>query len=514
MNKFAAVLLIACFAFTQVQAHFQGHKCAHKRMNQKLEKEIVDLVIDENERHLQNSKPRKFKITYDMAYFDNLPNTPEMQIFRRNCEKAIMIASNFFSNLITIVPKPQGSMIWDLRSQKCGEATIPFADKATEKDSDLHLYVTFTDEPNEDFLAYAGWCRLLKIVGPTHGLVNFNLGQLKTQNFANSHLFQSFVGTVIHEITHVLGFSDSDIPSWVDSKKKPHVNPTVQQTVRGINTTFLKTPNVLQYAKKYYGCSTIPGMALENQGGEGSAGSHWETTIIQDEIMNASDSQTISIFTGFTAALLRDTGFYASVNSNMEEKSYYGKDAGCSFITGSCDDKKREFCTVGSFEEKCDYYYHGVGKCNSSSELDDGCNTIQTYDNAKCYDDSNNLQNTPSQKSAMGVSFGSNSKCFNSSLISEKLKPIKEQGLCYTYSCSFFNNVIVSVGGTKVTCSKNGQQLKVPGYSGLLTCPQKLDQFCAYKKFCPSNCSSNGFCNNGTCICMNGFKGAACDKVA
>ncbi|EAR98422.1 leishmanolysin family protein (macronuclear) [Tetrahymena thermophila SB210] len=514
MNKFIAVLLIACFAFTQVQAHSQGHKCAHEKMNEKLDKEIVDLIIDENERHLQNANPRNFKITYDMAYFDNLPNTPEMQIFRRSCEKAIKIASNFFSNLITIVPKPTGSMKWDLRLNKCGEATIPAADKTTDKDSDLHLYITFTDEPQETYLAYAGWCRFLRIVGPTHGQVNFNLGLLKSYNFANSLQFQDLVGIVIHEMTHVLGFSGSDIANWVDANKKPHVNPTVQQTVRGMKTTFVKTPNVLEFAKKYYGCSTIPGMPLENQGGSGSSGSHWETTIIQDELMNASISPTIPIFTGFTAALLRDTGFYASVNSNMEEKSFYGKDAGCSFIIGSCDDKKREFCTVGSFEQKCDYYYHGVGQCNSSTFLDNDCDTYQTFSNAKCFDDSNNFQNNPTYKSAMGVSLGSNSKCFNSSLINEKYKPIKEQGLCYTYSCTAANQVIVSVGGTQVTCSKNGQQLKVPGYSGLLTCPEKLDEFCAYKKLCPNNCSSNGFCNNGTCICMNGFRGAACDQVA
>ncbi|EAR98429.1 leishmanolysin family protein (macronuclear) [Tetrahymena thermophila SB210] len=81
MNKFVAVLLIACFAFTQVQAHLLGHKCAHKRMNEKLDKEIVDLIIDENERHLENAKPRNFKITYDMAQFNNLPNTPNLLNF-------------------------------------------------------------------------------------------------------------------------------------------------------------------------------------------------------------------------------------------------------------------------------------------------------------------------------------------------------------------------------------------------------------------------------------------------
>ncbi|KAL4452842.1 hypothetical protein ABPG74_002407 [Tetrahymena malaccensis] len=518
MNKFFSILLIAYFAFTQVQANSQGpqqrHQCAHVKMNQMLEKEIVDFIINENERHLQKSKPRNFKITYDMAYFDKLPNTPDMQMIRSSCEKAIKIASNFFSNLITIVPKPAGSMQWDLKLNKCGEASIPAADKTTDKDSDLHLYITFTEEPQDTYLAYAGWCRFIKALGPTHGKVNFNLGRLKSYTLANSFYFQDLVGIVIHEITHVLGFSGNDIANWVDSKKWPYVNPIVEQTVRGLKTKFLRTPNVLEFAKKYYGCKTIPGMPLENQGGQGSSDSHWETTVVLDEIMNASPPNTIPIFTGFTAALLRDTGFYVSINSKMEEKSFYGKDAGCSFITGACDDKKREFCPVGSQVQKCDYYYHGIGKCSPSKYLDDKCETLRTFMNARCFDDSNNFQNNPQFKNDMGVSVGSNSKCFNSSLISEKNQPIKEQGMCYSYTCTFFNKLVVNVGGTKVTCSKNGEQLKVPGYSGLLTCPEKLDQFCAFNKYCPNNCNSNGYCNNGTCICMNGFKGAACQQVA
>ncbi|EAR98436.2 leishmanolysin family protein, putative (macronuclear) [Tetrahymena thermophila SB210] len=217
-----------------------------------LDKEIVDFIVDENERHLQNAKPRNIKITYDMAYFNTLPNTPEMQIFRRSCEKAIKIASNFFSNLITIIPKPKGSMKWDLRHNNCGEAIIPTADKTTDKDSDLHLYITFTNEPQETYIAYAGWCRFLRVIGPTHGQVNFNLGILNSYNFANSFQFQDLVGTVIHEITHFLGFSIYDIPRWVDSNMKSHFNPTTQYLMRGMKTTFLKTPHVLEFAKKYY----------------------------------------------------------------------------------------------------------------------------------------------------------------------------------------------------------------------------------------------------------------------
>jgi hypothetical protein len=41
---------------------------------------------------------------------------------------------------------------------------------------------------------------------------------------------------------------------------------------------------------------------------------------------------------------LRDTGYYAEVNGAMEEKTFYGKDEGCSFLYAKCDLKKREFC--------------------------------------------------------------------------------------------------------------------------------------------------------------------------
>ncbi|KAL4475180.1 hypothetical protein ABPG72_018837 [Tetrahymena utriculariae] len=153
-------------------------------------------------------------------------------------------------------------------------------------------------------------------------------------------------------------------------------------------------------------------------------------------------------------------------------------------------------------------------KCNSSKYLDENCNTIQTFSNVRCFDDQSNIQNHPNYKTTMGVSLGSNSKCFNSSLINEKYKTISEEGLFYTYTCTAANQVIVKVRGNKVTCPKNGEQLRVPGQSGLLTFPEKLDNFCAFKKLCPSNCNFNDFCNNGACLCRKGFRGAACDQTA
>jgi hypothetical protein len=35
----------------------------------------------------------------------------------------------------------------------------------------------------------------------------------------------------------------------------------------------------------HYNCPTIPGMQLENQGGAGYAGAHWEKTILENDVM-------------------------------------------------------------------------------------------------------------------------------------------------------------------------------------------------------------------------------------
>jgi len=45
--------------------------------------------------------------------------------------------------------------------------------------------------------------------------------------------------------------------------------------------------------------------------------SHWERTIIENEIMTASQVIEGSQLTIFTVAALKDTGFWADVNENL-----------------------------------------------------------------------------------------------------------------------------------------------------------------------------------------------------
>lgn len=54
------------------------------------------------------------------------------------------------------------------------------------------------------------------------------------------------------------------------------------------NVVRLSSRYVLETVKRYFNCPTIEGMYLENQGAEGSKGSHWETDLISNEIMTPS----------------------------------------------------------------------------------------------------------------------------------------------------------------------------------------------------------------------------------
>ena len=56
-------------------------------------------------------------------------------------------------------------------------------------------------------------------------------------------------------------------------------------TLRGAARQVIKSPKVLETARKYFNCPSINGVEIENEGGSGSAGAHWERAILHNEQM-------------------------------------------------------------------------------------------------------------------------------------------------------------------------------------------------------------------------------------
>lgn len=119
---------------------------------------------------------------------------------------------------------------------------------------------------------------------------------------------------------------------------------------------------------------------------------------------------------------------------------------------------------------------------------------------------SNNPGSTSSEINAL------NSRCFVSSLI-QTAQPVKiEDAACYPSTCNGTNTQIsIQIGASTEVCASNSQVISVIGYSGTLVCPPDIGLFCSSKLNSCSDCSMNGYCNNGTCSCLSGFVGPNCE---
>ena len=111
-------------------------------------------------------------------------------------------------------------------------------------------------------------------------------------DFSKKNIKKYLESTLIHEMTHVLGFIGEFF------EKKFH-NIKTKKDKYGIDRQYITSAKVIQTARKYFNCSTIDGVELENYGDEGTAGSHWEARILLGDYMNgvAYTEEVISEFT-------------------------------------------------------------------------------------------------------------------------------------------------------------------------------------------------------------------------
>lgn len=82
-------------------------------------------------------------------------------------------------------------------------------------------------------------------------------------------------------------------------------------------------------------------MPLENDGGEGSIGVHFEKLVFFNEIMTATTVKDV-VFSGFSFYLLKDSGWYG-VNEKYIEELQAGKNMGCGWYSGCKDNNNFEY---------------------------------------------------------------------------------------------------------------------------------------------------------------------------
>ena len=324
---------------------------------------------------------------------------------------------------------------------------------------------------------------------------NYDLSQINAQRF--------LVMLLLHEFTHVLGFSNGlfNFFQTNDSLIKT-------KTINGIERTLFTGKNVIKYAKRHFGCDDIEGVELENQGGEGSVGSHWEARIMLGDYMISTDYQEI-VISEISLALLEDSGWYG-VNYYTGGLFRYGKGLGCNFLNTNCVSNnetnfKREFCITPS-EERCSagnidrgncyianysysipsYYQYFDSETIGGFSPADYCPVSMSYSYyyyyfySRC--DSNGL-NYYNLSSSFGETYGPNSLCILSSLAPSGYTT-STVARCHKITCNYDNSTFnVDIGDVEVECPYNYEEINVDGYSGSLICPG-FDRVCTGSVWC------------------------------
>jgi leishmanolysin-like peptidase len=299
-----------------------------------------------------------------------------------------------------------------------GEVSIPWPaaqlGAQTTYNSDNSVDATTTEGsglPNADFsifitgyassncaggtLAYASTCQRDQYDRPTYGRANVCAssfsgltGNALVQALASSK-GANFIGTMMHEVMHALGFASSSWPLHrnKDAGRTPKTarsdvnaaEPAVTYTyscggsdrpsfVPAENTiAFLAergmakcavlgtsadglmpstncvrkfvSPAVVAAARAFYACPTLNGMELENQMTSACElmGSHWEQRVANGDMMS-SFSQHVALVTPMTLALMEDSGWYKADYTKADglKLGDWGFHQGCDFATAKC----------------------------------------------------------------------------------------------------------------------------------------------------------------------------------
>jgi leishmanolysin len=230
---------------------------------------------------------------------------------------------------------------------------------AFNKPIDLFITVAPENDPSTDYFAAATPCYLSPRDGrPTMGAYILNLAFLDNDVLSEYLYFSTFA----HEFTHILGFSDNLFPKYVRPGTTTKRTDVVSQITIGKETfSAITMPEVVSFAKTYFGCSNIPALPLENNGGDGSAGSHWEKLFLPQEYMNPT-VENPGILSEFTMTLLRATGWY-QIDANAAQRYDWGQGAGCG-IFNICPQAGTGYCSAAQVSQSiCSSEWMSKVKC-------------------------------------------------------------------------------------------------------------------------------------------------------
>ena len=256
----------------------------------------------------------------------------------------------------------------------------------------------------------------------------------------------------------------------------------------GTKKVFMVTPKVVEASRKHYGCNSLVGVQLEDQGQETSALTHWESRIMLGDYMISNDFEERAI-SDITLALFEDSGWY-QVNYGLTGGLFrFGKNEGCSFVDEKCIIAEqtlhpKEYC-IESKANRCmtshtakgycflltgienipEQYQYFTDKTKGGFGFADFCPIIFPFtDFTKEYFGSNcQIGNKGIYPPGLGEVIGNNSICIESSLAKKGDSSVEDYkgkliAKCHEVNCDYASNIFtVKVNDISFTCQKDGQ---------------------------------------------------------
>jgi len=373
--------------------------------------------------------------------------------------------------------------------------------------TDFYLLVSSTTA-DANWVASAGSCALASgTKRPLIAQLKYN-SKFTTPAVDNPLEHEKNMYLTMHELIHALGFAGSSFKNFVDANGKTLTGHIKTVTLNGSDRTVLDVEPLTTKLRNHFGCSTLPGAFMENDGGSGTEGSHFERRHFTYEAMTSGVMQGLRL-SEFSLAALEGSGWYVP-DYDYADPFFFGQGEGCGFLYDSCSSSTfdyPDFCKVNG--RSCTSSGVGGGICAKDSRSDDCFYYIPMLDYACENPDAVDNARFPTLEA-----FGreANSRCFTGTL-SKTSSTSSSTSFCFKHTCSgsgLSTKLQVYLGSVAVTCVKGGK-IKVSGYSGVIDCPDPI-QFCQTvgKAYCPRNCMGKGSCVNNKCVCNSGYKGIDC----
>ena len=511
--------------------NIKKHSCGAGQINYKIKKVKFDNKKISQKRALDNNLQETYNpinIYYDMTYLNNQKENSSQDIKDKidMVDKAMLRCINVFKKLINI-KKPLNSKIkikneqdlkeWKFTKYKIDQNIMPKGEGIL---CDLLILIRFKNEKEE-----------MKYEFPEATAVYIDeytkrpiLGILVINNeFEIKRNTQDYLEyLLLHSITHILGFSYNLFSSFPGQLSSTIL---IEKEIRTNKEKYkIKTPKVLEFAKKYFNCNSITGVELENKE-DNIYPSHWEARILLGEYMNSEPYTPEQVISEFTLALLEDSGWY-KVNYFTGGLMRFGKNQGCDFINKDCLKYKSFLYEVNFKNEFCDPSINWVPSCSSGRQSRSYCSTelneidpdFQRFGNYRgrantdfCFINdfypseenlahyvgnckkgegnygSNILYNDNIKESnskipeSFGEKYGNNSFCALSSVIPKNEKNKDSQifnkytdiihSMCYPMFCTD-KSLTIQINDQYIVCPKQGGKVELLGdYIGDIYCP-------------------------------------------